>query len=195
MAKDISPTGQTPQGKRQVDLRQYVRDFWPTPTAHDDNKTPEAHLAMKARMGGNRTAITSLQVLVRTIDFSPPPPPTAMPGPTSSPPDPTSPPLWPTPGAGDDRSPNPSVLQSVARHAGNGVNKQLMLRDRVVLDAGNPQARLNPRFVAWLMGLPPGWLDARSSCGREEMASYRSRLRMHLWTLLGVPGCCEEEGK
>jgi hypothetical protein len=44
---------------------------WPTPVARDDNKTPEAHLAMKRRMGerdgsgANRTAITSLQVLVQ----------------------------------------------------------------------------------------------------------------------------------
>lgn len=36
---------------------------WPTPVANDDNKTPEAHLAMKKRMGGNRTSITSLQVM------------------------------------------------------------------------------------------------------------------------------------
>ena len=46
---------------------------WPTPVANDDNKTPEAHLAMKQRMGerdgtgANRTAITSLQVMVQTI--------------------------------------------------------------------------------------------------------------------------------
>ncbi len=40
---------------------------WPTPVANDDNKTPEAHLAMKARMGGNRTAITPLQVIVKAI--------------------------------------------------------------------------------------------------------------------------------
>ena len=39
---------------------------WPTPVANDDNKNPEAHLAMKARMGGNRTAITSLQVMAKT---------------------------------------------------------------------------------------------------------------------------------
>jgi hypothetical protein len=36
---------------------------WPTPVAaNDDNKTPEAHLAMKARMGGGRKEITSLNV-------------------------------------------------------------------------------------------------------------------------------------
>jgi hypothetical protein len=41
---------------------------WATPVANDDNKSVEAHLAMKKRMGerdgsnANRTAITSLQV-------------------------------------------------------------------------------------------------------------------------------------
>ena len=39
---------------------------WPAPVTSDDNKTPEAHLAMKARMkGGPRNTITSLQVLVQ----------------------------------------------------------------------------------------------------------------------------------
>jgi hypothetical protein len=44
---------------------------WPTAVANDDNKTPEAHLAMKKRMGerdgsnANRTAITSLNVMVQ----------------------------------------------------------------------------------------------------------------------------------
>ena len=38
----------------------------PTPTAHDDGKSPEAHMAMKARMpGGERKTITSLSVLAR----------------------------------------------------------------------------------------------------------------------------------
>jgi DNA (cytosine-5)-methyltransferase 1 len=45
---------------------------WPTPVANDDNKTPEAHLRMKTRMGkrdgtgANRTAITSLAVMAKT---------------------------------------------------------------------------------------------------------------------------------
>jgi hypothetical protein len=57
---------------------------WPTPTGQDDNKSPEAHLAMKQRMGerdgtgANRTAITSLQVMARTVVE----PPTAAPWPT-----------------------------------------------------------------------------------------------------------------
>ncbi len=51
---------------------------WPTPVANDDNKTPEAHLAMKARMGerdgsgANRTAITSLQVMAQLTAWKTP---------------------------------------------------------------------------------------------------------------------------
>ena len=46
---------------------------WPTPVAKDDGKSPEAHLAMKQRMGerdgtgANRTQITSLQVMAKTV--------------------------------------------------------------------------------------------------------------------------------
>jgi hypothetical protein len=64
---------------------------WPTPVANDDNKSPEAHLAMKLRMGerdgtgAQRTAITSLQVMAKTaVDSGPPatgsPAETAKPG-------------------------------------------------------------------------------------------------------------------
>jgi hypothetical protein len=40
--------------------------LWPTPCAQEDGKTPEAHLAMKARMkGGPRYTVTSLQVAAK----------------------------------------------------------------------------------------------------------------------------------
>lgn len=43
--------------------------MWPTPVSHDDNKSPEAHLAMKQRMkGGPRTTITSLSVAVKAAE-------------------------------------------------------------------------------------------------------------------------------
>jgi len=51
---------------------------WPTPVANDDNKSPEAHLAMKTRMGvrdgtgSNRTAITSLQVMAKYLELDQP---------------------------------------------------------------------------------------------------------------------------
>lgn len=41
---------------------------WPTAVANDDNKSPEAHLAMKLRMpGGQRRTITSLQVAAKLV--------------------------------------------------------------------------------------------------------------------------------
>jgi hypothetical protein len=50
---------------------------YPTPVSNDDNKSPEAHLAMKRRMGerdgsnSNRTEITSLQVLSKALGATP----------------------------------------------------------------------------------------------------------------------------
>ena len=46
---------------------------WPTPLANDDNKSPEAHLAMRARMG--RTSVASLQVAAKMSGW---PTPTAL---------------------------------------------------------------------------------------------------------------------
>lgn len=43
--------------------------LYPTPVSNDDNKSPEAHLAMKSRMGGGRKQITSLQVLSKVDGF------------------------------------------------------------------------------------------------------------------------------
>jgi hypothetical protein len=83
-AEDVASRGQTPQGKRQVGLENEAK-FWPTPCAQDDNKTPEAHLAMKHRMkGGPRQTITSLQVLTQ-LWTSRPVPATETPGPPSWP--------------------------------------------------------------------------------------------------------------
>jgi hypothetical protein len=73
----------------QESLTTVVVKSWPTPVANDDNKTPEAHLAMKARMGerdgthSNRTAITSLNVMVKSLHG------------------PATPASWPTPNAAD----------------------------------------------------------------------------------------------
>ena len=62
-------------GSYRGDLKDYAAlAGWPTPVANDDNKTPEAHLRMKKRMGerdgtnSNRKAITSLQVMSKYMD-------------------------------------------------------------------------------------------------------------------------------
>lgn len=75
-------------GKMGPNIREQAAT-WPTPVANDDNKTPEAHMAMKARMpGGARNTITSLKVAVQV--FSPQAQPT-QPGQASSSTGPTSP--------------------------------------------------------------------------------------------------------
>ena len=69
----MATTGVNPDGTSRNRMDQLGRQCqltgWPTPVCNDDNKSPEAHLAMKTRMGArdgtgaNRTAITSLQVM------------------------------------------------------------------------------------------------------------------------------------
>lgn len=74
----LSATGKTPDGRKVAVSLNHVATFagWTTPVANDDNKTPEAHLAMKQRMGerdgtnSNRTAITSLQVMAKYIEMN-----------------------------------------------------------------------------------------------------------------------------
>lgn len=116
---------------------------WITPVAHDDNKSPEAHMAMKRRMkGGPRNTITSLAVQTRC--FLPAPQTTAH-GEPSSKNHPTS------------------------------------------------RRRLNPAFVAWLMGLPWWWTRAEPiSFAAAEMQLYLSRLRSLLWSLCGE---CRGKGR
>ena len=58
---------------------------WPTPVANDDNKSPEARLAMKERMGGNRTEITSLQVMAKVAGWPTPNTPSGGPNTKSTP--------------------------------------------------------------------------------------------------------------
>lgn len=66
--EDYNAAGNSDFSRKAMELAEGVieRSMWPAPVTQDDNKTPEAHLAMKARMkGGPRNSITSLQVLVQ----------------------------------------------------------------------------------------------------------------------------------
>jgi hypothetical protein len=153
---------------------------WPTPAA------TEVRQGYQRRATGQASRQNQQSLTTWAVDFpsSPPAPPTASPGPPSSPPGPTSPPLWPTPNV-----PNGGRQAREMSATGQTPNGKRQVDLRQYAREHGPTAgekrRLNPRFVSWLMGLPPGWLDALSSCGREEMASYRSRLRSRLACLLG----------
>ena len=117
---------------------------WPTVAANDDNRSPEAHLAMKQRMGGNRTSITSLSVLAKTMAG------------------------WPTVQTRDwkDGVCSDSRNPQEARPGG------MMLGEAVSLSPAETEGGgvLNPAFACWLMGFPllfvlvlsEGW-ETRSS--------------------------------
>jgi len=75
----LTPDGQRTNAAGTITFGANISDLvhlyatWPTPVANPDNKTPEAHLAMKLRMGerdgthSNRTAITDLQVMAKAF--------------------------------------------------------------------------------------------------------------------------------
>lgn len=110
---------------------------WPTPVANDDNKSPEAHMAMKARMkGGPRHTITSLQVMVKAEAQG----------------------KWPTPRSSpqENRATKPTPTQEAGKHGrylASEANRHTTDAPWAPGEGGN----LNPDWVEALMGLPIGW--------------------------------------
>lgn len=149
--------------------------LWPTPVAHDDGKTPEAHMAMKQRMpGGPRQTITSLNVMVKAIEQG------------------KYPQLWPTPRSSDaDRGGRGDLIQAVrgnpnshyrmyptptvpngGRSPKGGMSLTGMTLDgkkrqvdlaHFVRQSDGVSGQLNPTWVEWLMGFPLGWTDLKDS--------------------------------
>ena len=70
---------------------------------------------------------------------------------TGSPDLPTAVKMWPTPSASDDR--DRGCLKTLAIKRRHEAGKQLMLSMVVSEESG----QLNPQWVEWLMGFPPGW--------------------------------------
>jgi hypothetical protein len=184
-AQAIKATWSTPQtsdaakaspAMHQGNLTMQSRN-WPTPCASDDNKTPEAHMAMKARMkGGPRNTITSLQVLVQA---------------------------WPTPNARDHKGADLDTRRggaSLSHFAQTGERIHCSPQDLPTPDGppSSPSAptsrlRLNPAFVCWLMGLPAPWTSiAHTSFDSAATESYRSALRSQLQSCLNASGSKEK---
>jgi len=118
---------------------------WPTPVANDDNKSPEAHLAMKARMGGGRKAVTSLQVMAKMAG-------------------------WLTPRADEsasDRKRNGKPnLQGLARMASGTMQSGSPAPTE-------RQGVLNPALSLWLMGYPDEWLSCGVRAMQSFQSSRR----------------------
>jgi hypothetical protein len=153
-----------------------------TPVAQDDQKSPEAHLAMKQRMpGGPRSAVTSLTVQAKTWQT---PTTSEAEGSGMRSGDRNGEPklqgqakMWPTPRAhdgtagGDQPSTHPQsggegLLTASRRHPTTTTPG----------NDGPPKADLNPNFVAALMGVPQGWLNPSISVATD---SYRKWLLSH----------------
>jgi hypothetical protein len=119
-----------------------VSGLWPTPVAHDDGNTPEAHMAMKARMpGGPRQTITSLTVMVKAIERG----------------------LWPTPRSTDgDRGGRGDLIQAIRGNPNSHYRlwptptanrwDGLQSHGKNIITG-----QLNPTWVEWLMGYPADW--------------------------------------
>jgi len=180
---------------------------WPTPAANDDNKSVEAHLAMKQRMpGGPRNTITSLQVATKAW----PTPRAEMDsgkhrGETDT--------LhsagknWSSPSSHDGRrpgheqdskqganlkrdaeqwgTPNAHERTHTSRKVDHGIQLATQasghpdpptIGETSQADTG-PRS-LNPNFVEWLMGVPPGLSDF----ARLEMplSLWWQRMRLEL---------------
>lgn len=180
----------TPSSRHGTTLTDRAVRLWPTPVARDDQKSPTAHMAMKHRMaGGPRHQPTSLTVVAKLW-----PTPTAADGnrradpppkdPTESTPvKPHGPSLtrragtWPTPQARDHKG-----AFTGHRNGGRDLPSEANLfpgsfpsgrHHPTTTLPGNgpsPPVVLNPAFVEWLMGYPPGW-----------SASTPSETRSRLW--------------
>ncbi len=116
---------------------------------------------------------------------SPPAPPTPPPGDESSQKDQTSPRLWPTAKAmninetPENQEKRRKRLMEKNPHLGDYLQKQLGVEAQRVSGVNK---KLNPNFVAWLMGLPHGL----TSFALSETAWYlwRQRMRSALYWLL-----------
>lgn len=131
--------------------------MWPTPVAHDDGKTPEAQMRMKAGMkGGARHKPTSLNVVVKGVEMG----------------------MWPTPLASDGKSGGPNQCGGKGDlRLSSAVFKFPTPRANDAEKRGNFDLE-NPRngLPAAVKRFPtPTARDWKSGCASEETRARNSR--------------------
>lgn len=116
--------------------------LWGTPVARDDQKSPEAHMAMKARM--DRNTATSLTVQAK---------------------------MWPTPRASMNENRTTQDAPSHGKTHGRTLAGTASHHAPTTTTDGPSGMVLNPRFVEALMGLPNGWLTPSISAATASCPS------------------------
>lgn len=159
-AEQVEAKGKTDNGKRQISLEGQTM-HWPTPrTITGGAESAER----KQETGGTDSGGSDLQSAAAN---------------------------WPTPASCDYRSPNGAShmdRSTGAKHLDqlpNFIEHSFLPAPPTSTHGGKSPStstrRLNPDFVDWLMGLPPGWTDYAPL----ETASYLSRVRSLLRFYLG----------
>jgi len=116
--------------------------MWGTPVARDDQKSPEAHMAMKERMA--RNTATSLTVQAK---------------------------MWPTPRASMNENRTTKDAPPHGNGHGRTLAGTASHHDPTTATGGSSGMVLNPAFVEALMGLPTGWLTASISAATDSSRS------------------------
>lgn len=194
--------------KEEMGLDQQARTFWSTPTADvtggDNNPDVEHARGVKLITQANQWATpTSSENSNRTTKRAPShhagthgevlagqAADWGNPLPLES--------AWPTPAARDAKGANGEQHMATKErpHEDQLANAAVYRFSHPVLnqESGQPlspttrtlRRRLNPAFVCWLMGWPMWWTRAvPTSCGAQETALWRSKLRWHLRSCLG----------
>lgn len=148
------------------DLQAKVQD-WPTPTSRDWRSGQASPETM------DRNSRPLNEAAETTFHSGLPAPQISTPGPEFSPGDRTSPPRWPTPVVTDSlgaRNATSTRPEDSKHHSGTTLTDAIQ---PTVTVTKKTAARLNPRFVEWLMNWPLGW----TGFAPVAMGSFLSRQR------------------
>lgn len=195
------------EGGHTMNLQDQVQDFgrWPTPDANvmNDGEGPETFFARQARVKAKGINGNGMGMPL-TIAATTWPTPAARDWKGSNqeekhdrgskgPPLNEMAVLWPTPTSlsfGDSHQPGNSRSYNLTMESARAIYSRLAHPIYEVGGISSKERRsLNPLFVEWLMGWPPGWtLLAWTDlgCSATALSAYKLRMRSALWSL-GLP--------